>query len=37
MGEDYDTDFGDRVRQGWNRLREEARGWMGRGGYDRNW
>ena len=33
---DYDEDFGDRLRRGWNRFREEARGWMGRG-YDRGW
>jgi hypothetical protein len=36
MGGDYDVDFGDRIRRGWNRLREEARDWMGRG-YDRGW
>lgn len=32
----YDEDFGDRVRRGWHRLRNEARSWMGRG-YDRGW
>lgn len=35
-GRDYDEGFGDRVRRGWNRFREEARDWMGRG-YDRGW
>lgn len=35
IGQDYDEDFGDRLRQGWNRFRQEARGWMGR--YDRGW
>jgi hypothetical protein len=35
-GHDYDENFGDRIRRGWNRLRNEARGWMGRG-YDRGW
>jgi hypothetical protein len=36
LGTDYDEDFGDRLRRGWDRLRDEARGWMGRG-YDRRW
>ena len=36
MGHDYDQDFGDRLRRGWNRFRNEARGWMG-GGYDGRW
>ena len=35
-GHHYDEDFGDRLRRGWNRFREEARDWMGRG-YDRGW
>jgi hypothetical protein len=34
--QEYDQDFGDRLRRGWNRFREEARDWMGRG-YDRGW
>jgi hypothetical protein len=34
--EEYDQDFGDRLRRGWNRFREEARDWIGRG-YDRGW
>lgn len=34
-----DQGFGDRLRHGWNRMRNEARDWMGgRGqGYDRGW
>jgi hypothetical protein len=44
-GGGQDDDFGDRMRRGWSRLRDEARGWLGRGydrgwgggGYDRNW
>jgi hypothetical protein len=35
-GSGYDHDFGDRLRHGWNRFRNEARGWLGRG-YDRGW
>lgn len=33
---DYDAGISDRVRRGWKRFRDEARGWMGRG-YDRGW
>jgi hypothetical protein len=33
---DYDEDLGDRFRRGWNRFREGARGWFGRG-YGGNW
>ncbi len=33
---EYDQDFGQKIRRGWNRLRDEARDWMGRG-YDRGW
>lgn len=36
IGHDYDADFSDRLRRGWNRFRNEAREWMGRG-YDRGW
>jgi hypothetical protein len=34
--DEYDHDFMDRVRQGWNQVRDEARGWFHRG-YDRGW
>lgn len=37
MGHDYDQDLGDRLRHGWSRFRENARGWMGRDDYDRGW
>ena len=37
VGHDYDQDFGERVRRGWNRIRSEAREWMGGRGYDRAW
>lgn len=33
---DYDRDFGDRVREGWNDLRRGVRRTF-RGGYDRGW
>ena len=36
VGHDYDDGFSERIRRGWNRLRDEARDWMGRG-YDRGW
>jgi hypothetical protein len=34
-GHDYQEDFGDRLRRGWNRFRDEARDWMR--GYDRDY
>lgn len=36
-GEEYGRDFGDRIRHGWNRLRENVRDMMGGEGYDRGW
>lgn len=35
-GRDYDRDFGDRVREGWNDFRQGVRRTF-RGGYDRGW
>jgi len=36
-GEHYDVDFGDRLRRGWNRVREGVRDRLGGSGYDRDW
>jgi hypothetical protein len=37
MGHDYDEDLGDRLRRGWSRVRDGARGWMGGRGYGGGW